>query len=183
MEEQLKSRFLRLDKKSRLRPTPNNEKRKIYTLLLGLVLSASTALAQSGLPTTLAVHRADGGIDYYQLAEQPRTTLQGNEIVVTSTTVSTTYRRDEVKSYTYENPTDGVAARKGAGLTVMQTASGVSVSGLEAGSMVRLLTMDGRVLKVLHVSPTGRVDIATSSLSTGTYLIQTRHQTLKIARP
>lgn len=150
--------------------------KKVYPILAFLLLFLpSIAFAQSMLVVTMT----DGSSRSFVLAEKPLVKFVNQDMVITSENASATIQRSQVKTFTFQAvPSDIESATSDKDFRIQVLNNHVSVDG--ATGAITLFTMDGKVVRKSDIDATGRGTLSLIGLPTGTYIVHTSVQTLKI---
>ncbi len=155
--------------------------RPIGTILLLMFLFWGNMLyAQSQM---LVVWHKNGQKIYYDLAENPKTTFSGTEIVITTNDISISYPLEQVLRYTYELQTsdiDNIDRPKPT--RVSQNGNRLVFENLEAGTEIQLFSTDGKLLAAQTANGSHAVTVSLASYPPGVYVVKANGATYKMMK-
>jgi hypothetical protein len=128
----------------------------------------------------LVVWMKGGEKVYFNLREQPKTTFEAPDLVITTTELIVSYPLSQIVRYTYELPTTGIE-------TIDKNVVYISVQGdeltfqhLNPGTIIRVYAMDGTLI---HSEKAGTDPVTIVSLakpSSGVYIVKVGDESHKI---
>ena len=152
--------------------------RKRFLIFL---LSLISCLAYAQEENVLCLQMKDGSNLSFFLKEKPRVTFAADSVEVVSTTAQAKVKRSDVQAFKFkaeqESGIENIAAAAYSidGVTVI-------VNGIEPGSNVRILTVDGRIaMSVTAAESTAAFPIG--ALPAGIYLLNYNDTTIKFVKP
>lgn len=132
----------------------------------------------------LVVHLKDGTSTTFLLDDQPRVSIVNEQLRVQGTSLSVEFPREEVLRFTYAYDNSN-----GVSLAPIHSFWGgihgdvLSLSGLQDGLTVRLISVDGKLLSETVVAQDGKVKIPLDAYPTGVYVLQTKGIIHKFTKP
>ena len=132
----------------------------------------------------LVVHLKDGTSTTFLLDEEPRATFSDGALKVVSSSLSMEFPREEVLRFTY-----GYSDAKGMLMLPAETFSGViendvfCLSGLNSNVVVRLFSVDGKLLSEVRTNGDGKVNIPLDAYPSGVYVLQSKGFIHKFTKP
>lgn len=155
--------------------------RSFFFVLLAAV--AVGVQAESVTTRTLVITLTDATVATYDLATQPVITFNETDLILNSTEVSTSYDRTRISEFHFEeHTTDGIHSLRPNTSMAFSYVDGqtVQVSGT-AASQVELYSLDGQ--RLMNAKPKdGVATLSLSSLPSGTYVVRTGTQSIKITK-
>ncbi len=118
----------------------------------------------------------------FSLLEEPRTSFEGNLLVITTNSSSVRYQLANVRRYTYEGSFTRVNSMDAHDLMFVQTSDGVELRNVTRGTVVRLYNTAG-VLLDSKTSVGSTVSFSLSALPSGVYIVNINDQNFKISKP
>lgn len=132
----------------------------------------------------LVVHLKDGTSTTFLLDDEPRATFSDGALKVVSSSLSMEFPREEVLRFTY-----GYSDAKGMLMLPAETFSGViendvfCLSGLNSNVVVRLFSVDGKLLSEVRTNGDGKVNIPLDAYPSGVYVLQSKGFIHKFTKP
>lgn len=132
----------------------------------------------------LVVHLKDGTSTTFLLDDEPRATFSDGALKVVSSSLSMEFPREEVLRFTY-----GYSDAKGMPMLPAETFSGViendvfCLSGLNSNVVVRLFSVDGKLLSEVRTNGDGKVNIPLEAYPSGVYVLQSKGFIHKFTKP
>lgn len=155
-------------------------KRKVFTVLL--LLSSLMAMADEP-KSRLVVWAKDGTKTYFDLAENPKTTFNDNDLVITSESMSISYPLDQVLRYTYELSTTGIEnISQEKAVRISQHNDALTLENLKPGTTVSLYTVDGKQVSAQATGSNRSVTISLSGRPAGVYIVKANDVTYKMMK-
>lgn len=152
------------------------------TILLALLpLISMMAMANEPI-TQLVIWSKDGAKVAYALAEKPKLTFTGSELVVKTDSIEVTYDLEKISRFTYEG--GGMT-----GITDLETESvfnfqneALVFPSLSANSTVSVCSLNGLLVFKKTVRVAGEYAFPLSKLNAGVYLVNVNGVTYKIMK-
>ena len=153
-------------------------KKNMIALLLLLGVGVNCQAQQR-----LIVWQKNGEKIYYNLADQPKTTFAGTDMVITTTNVTVTYPINNIRSYTYEGESTAIPSlTTDDGLYVEQGEDAVTFKNLKSGSDVLLFATNGALLETLKSDGVTPVTISIANRPAGVYVVKANDITYKLLK-
>ena len=152
---------------------------KKLLLLLTVLFAASSAKADDKI---LQVLLSDGQVVSINLNEEPRTTYQDGNLVITTTNNSVTYPLERVRRFTYLSNNTGIDAPNTLGATFSNDGETLTFTGLKPHSKITLYNVAGQLLKTLDNGDSNKIVISASQLPFGVYVVKVNGGTYKIMK-
>ncbi len=153
---------------------------KKKTLLLFLWLQLPLALAAQ--VNVVVVETAAGERMEYSLSSEPRIVFEDSKVTLITNTTTVDFSPEEVEKVYMAESSTNIHNVKDSDGTIRIQHDQVCLSGYAANEPIMLFTIDGRQLQSHHVGADGRLTISLSQLPSGTYIIKTNHQSVKITK-
>ena len=148
-------------------------------LLSVLCLFASTVIAED---LVLQVWLGDGQVMSINLNEEPRTTYNDGNLVITTTKTTISYPLEHVKRYTYASSSSSISSPKGVEATFSADGETLMFKGLKAGTSIMLYNVAGQLLRKVAPTTEGHAAVSVSKLPTGVYVVKMNDATYKITK-
>lgn len=155
-------------------------KRRLLTMLL--LLSSLMATADEPI-SRLVVWAKNGTKTYFDLAENPKTTFEDNDLVITCESMTISYPLDQVLRYTYESVSadiDNISLKKI--VRISQRNDTLIMENLKQGTIVSLHTVDGKLVKAHTTGNSRSVAISLSDCPSGVYIVKANDVTYKMMK-
>ena len=157
-------------------------KRKLT--LMTLLLMMVVGLWAQNTTQRLVVWQKSGEKVYFDLEEQPRTTFEGSQLVITTSKTTVFYQLENVLRYTYEGMVtaiDGPRLKPGE-IRFLQGEDKMSFDGLPDGLDISVYSLDGKLLKTLKSHGGEQTVISLAGYPTGTYIVKVGDATYKFLK-
>ena len=148
-------------------------------LLAFLWLYSSAANADDMM---LQIWQADGQVVSINLNDEPRTTYNDGNLVITTTKVTITYPLENVKRYTYVSASNGISSPGVSKAKLSANGETLTFTGLKAGTSIILYNVAGQLLRRVTPSSEGYAIVSVSKLPTGVYIVKMNDATYKITK-
>jgi hypothetical protein len=150
-------------------------------LLLALLSVAAESYAQS---PRLVVWQKGGDKVYFELADLPETTFEGNLLVIRTSKTTVDYQLDNILRYTYENVPDNIELLPNERLVkVNSNGDVVTVQGMREGATARLYGADGMLLEERTSTGNRPVSFSIRNRPSGVYVVKAGSETVKMMKP
>ena len=155
--------------------------KNLFTLLIMVVLVNVTSKAANKM---LQIWQADGQIVTINLNEEPCTTYNEGNLIITTTKTTITYPLEQIKRYTYADD-DGVSEDYGEldGVKSVLSDDGetLSIKGLKSNAEIQLYSAAGQLLRTFKPK-SDKVAVSISQFPTGVYIVKANGITYKITK-
>lgn len=152
---------------------------KQLLLLLAVLFAASSAKADDWV---LQVLLSDGQVVFINLNEEPRTTYQNGNLVITTKNNSITYPLEKVKRFTYVTSNDVIDAIKAVDATFSNDGETITFTSLKPHTKIYLYNVAGQLLKTLDSGDSNKIVISASQYPSGVYVVKVNGGTYKISK-
>lgn len=150
------------------------------TMILLLFLQGHALFAQS---QRLVVWLKSGEKIYYELEENPKTTFEGTDIVITTSNLSVNYPLKDVFRYTYELQVSGIEnANKTKPVHISQKDNNLVFDNLKSGTQIQLFATDGKLLKSMAADGRQTIAISLDLYPSGVYIVKAGSVTYKMMK-
>ena len=157
-------------------------KRKLT--LMTLLLMMVVGLWAQNTTQRLVVWQKSGEKVYFDLEEQPRTTFEGSQLVITTSKTTVFYQLENVLRFTYEGTMtaiDGPRLKPGE-IRFLQGEDMMAFDGLADGLDISVYSLDGKLLKTLKSHGGEQTVISLAGYPTGTYIVKVGDATYKLLK-
>ena len=151
--------------------------KKLFLLLI-VLFTAAMAKADD---MVLQVLLADGQVVSINLNEEPRTTYQDGNLVITSTKNTVSYPLEKVRRFTYVSAT-GIVSPKTVGASFSNDGETLTFKGLKPHTKIYLYNVAGQLLKTIDSGEQGQTVISASHMPVGVYVVKVNGGTFKITK-
>ena len=119
----------------------------------------------------------------FPVKEKPKVTHNDDSFIVSSTTTLVEYVATDIKKFTLEpiGP-NGIESIKPLGSNICQSDNTLILSGFIAGSIVKIITLNGQSMITKTINNDGTLSIDLSSLNKGIYIVSTECITCKFIK-
>lgn len=160
------------------------KRRKMLLLLFCLVTALTTTEAQTA-DQRLVVWQKNGEKVYIDLTEQPVTTFEDGQLVITtSDNTCLIYPLESILRYTYEEAATEIA-RLPHEQTVQISSDGTAVTfyNLKPGATVSLYAANGILMDQRTAREGSSITLSIANQPSGLYLVKSGNQTIKMMKP
>ena len=155
--------------------------KKIFLLLL-LPLFSMMAVADEAI-NSLVVWAKDGTKVAYALADKPKVTFTGTDLVITSNGIEVNYALENMVRFTYEDFSQtGITNLKNGEISFKLNGEALLFTSLKANSTVSLYSANGTLVFKQIVRKDGEYSFPISNLKTGVYIVNVNGLTYKIMK-
>jgi hypothetical protein len=160
------------------------KKTTIELLLLLMLATPIVGRAQTETQQQLVVWLTSGEKVYFNLDEEPRTTFDNGQLVITTSRTTAYYQLTGVMRYTYEGAMTNIPAPplKPGEMVYMQSNNEMAFDGLPDGTTLDLYSSDGRKLRSERATQDQRTVVSLADLPTGTYILKCGNATYKFVK-
>ena len=159
--------------------------RKILFLAFVLQLSAISVMAQESAVQKLNVWKMDGTRIQFLLTDEPVTTFENGNLVLTTNQGVFSYPLAQMKQYTHEGMPEGIDAPSVApgDILVRQNDEQLLIEGLPDGKTVDVYSADGKlIVRQKAVGGQGTL-LSLTGQPQGTYVVTIGSTTFKFVKP
>lgn len=141
-----------------------------------------TQSASSG--PRLVIWLKSGGKVVYELAESPKTTFVGSQLVITTVKTTATYERKDVLRYTYENAIYlGIDLQPGERrVQINSEGDQITFHGLQVGSTASVYAVNGTLIEQRMVTDDQPLTISLQNRPYGVYIVKAGTETIKVMK-
>ena len=120
----------------------------------------------------------------YELAESPKTTFAGKQLVIRTVKTTATYERKDVLRYTYENAVYlGIDLQPGERRVQMnREGDQITFRGLQAGSTASVYAVNGTLIEQRKVVDGQPLTISLQNRPHGVYIVKAGTETIKVMK-
>lgn len=120
----------------------------------------------------------------YELAEAPKTTFSGTQLIISTNKVTVPYDRKSVLRYTYEDVTyNGIDLQPGERrVQVNREGDEVTFRGLQAGTVAYVYTAGGTLVEQTSVTDSLPLTITLKNRPNGVYIVKAGTETIKVMK-
>ena len=157
---------------------------KCKKCLLALALALAYQLPTWADGRALQIWQTDGQIVTISLNEEPRTTYNEGNLIITTTKTTITYPLEQVWKYTYVlegSISEGDGVPDGIKAILSDDGETLSFKGLKSNSDIQLYSAAGQLLRTFK-SNSDKVAVSISQFPTGVYIVKANGITYKLAR-
>lgn len=157
-------------------------KRMKYILSCIMLSCATFAFADD--VNTLVIKLQNGTEEKFCLTDRPIITMPDDNVVINHQSIDATYKRSEVATFYFLNDTEsGINQIASSSITYSFADDDTfCINGLNADTMVRVVTADGKLVNTLHSDSSGAVNVPLAHLRGGVYVITFDGRSIKIKR-
>lgn len=146
------------------------------------MLALATSMVAKANDRVLKVWQSDGQVLTISLNDEPRTTYQDGNLVITTINNSVTYPLEMVKRYTYVSIPTGIDSPKSVGASFSNDGETLTFTGLKPHTKVLLYNVGGQLLKTLDNGDNSKMVISASNLPYGVYIVKVNGGNYKIMK-
>ena len=120
----------------------------------------------------------------YELAESPKTTFSGKQLIIRTVKATATYERKDVLRYTYENAVYlGIDLQPGERRVQMnREGDQITFRGLQAGSTASVYAVNGTLIEQRKVVDDQPLTISLQNRPHGVYIVKAGTETIKVMK-
>jgi len=139
--------------------------------------------ADEGTVTSLILLLKDGTTQTFELATQPVITVAGTELKILANNADVSIPLTDVVRYTFQKrSTTGIDEADSNREAIDYNDGVLTLSGLKAGTAVRLFAIDGKLIQTHTVLHDGTYRHSLSTLQKGVYIVKANHTSYKILK-
>lgn len=147
----------------------------VFLLLLlgsGCMVSAQTQ--------RLVVWMKNGEKVFFDLSEQPKTTFEDQDLVITATQISVCYPLSQIVRYTYELPTTGIENTNDNITQISMRGDELTFQQLKLGTTIRVYAMDGTLIHAEKAGTDAVTIVSMAKFTSGVYIVKVGDESHKI---
>ena len=152
------------------------------TILIILWFACSVVSYSQNATQKLVVWLNNETKDYYELAEQPKTSFNGNILNISTNSVSTSYQLENVLRYTYEGAVTKISPLKDKSKGFRQKDDGIVLENMPSGIKIQVYNTEGVLLKSLTTDGSPDTEISLTGYPKGIYIINIDGHSIKIKK-
>ena len=149
-------------------------------LLFFLTLTLSCSLAKAD-DMILQILQSDGQVVNIDLKDEPKTTYENGNLIITTTKTTITYPLEKVKRYTYVSAL-GISSPNVVGVSFSQDGETLTFKGLKPTTKIMLYSTSGQVLRTIKPNNSDKIAVSISQYPAGVYLVKVNDVTYKITK-
>ena len=130
----------------------------------------------------LKISLSDGQVVAIRLDEEPRTTYQDGNLVITTDNYSISYPLERVKRFTYVNINDVIDGLKTMKAAFSNDGETLTFSRLKPHTKIALYNIAGQLLKTFDNTESNEIVVSVSHFPTGVYIVKVNGGTYKIMK-
>ena len=149
--------------------------KKLYLILL-LMCCCGSIMADQVLP----IVKADGQTHTINLNQEPVTTYQDGNLVITTINATISYPLEVVRKFIFISGTEDIQNIKGDKFEISKDGRFLTLSGLKSDTDAYLYSVNGILMERIHVTSSTSISINLESYPIGVYMIKVDGATFKI---
>ena len=158
--------------------------RKILLLLIALCAATGAMMAQDAPVQKLNVWKMDGSMISFLLTDEPVTTFENGNLVITTNQGVFSYPLAQMKKYTHEGLPEGIENTVAPGtILVRQNNEQMLIEGLPDNMPVSVYNMDGKQIFSQRATGGQTMLISLIGQPQGTYVINAGSTSFKFVKP
>lgn len=156
-----------------------------FTILSFLLAFAVTSVWAADKQNTLIVLTKNNVMHQFVLADKPKVTFEGNQLMVTceNASASASFNLSDIIRFTYEGKdAAGIDELTVDPAEISMEGGTLVISQMKANSTVNVYSMDGKLVRQLTAQRAGTYRLSLSSFPAGVYLVKADNTTFKITK-
>lgn len=150
---------------------------------LSLFLGLSLIAKAENIPSNLVVWAKNGTKVAYALAEKPKVTFTGTDLVITTNGVEVNYPLENLACFTYEENTSSVINNLQTDESAFRlNGESLLFPSLKANSTVLVYSLNGTIVFHKTIRQNGEYVFLLSNLNAGVYMVNVNGLTYKIVK-
>ena len=149
--------------------------KKLYLILLLLCCCGSIMADQ-----VLQIVKADGQTHTINLNQEPVTTYEDGNLVITTINATISYPLETIHKFVYISGTEDIQNIKGDKFEISKDGRFLTLSGLKNDTDAYLYSVNGILMERIHVTASTSTSINLESYPLGVYMIKVDGATYKI---
>lgn len=144
--------------------------RNLSVLILALAISA---VSQAQTSQRLVVWQKSGEKVFFDLLENPRTTFEGANLVITTSTLTVNYPLEQVQRYTYELQASGIEnSNINKPVRIRHDNDALYLENLKPDICISLYTADGKLVSSQKADDSQTIIISLANRPAGVYIVK-----------
>ena len=128
----------------------------------------------------LQIVKADGQTHTINLNQEPVTSYEDGNLVITTINATISYPLETVRKFVYISGTDDIQNLKGDKFEISRDGKFLTLSGLDKDTDAYLFSINGFLMERIHVTASTSISINLESYPLGVYMIKVDGATYKI---
>ena len=149
--------------------------KKLYLILFLMCCYGSIMADQM-----LQIVKMDGQTHTINLNQEPVTTYQDGNLVITTINATISYPLEVVRKFIFISGTDDIQYLKGDKFEISRDGKFLTLSGLDKDTDAYLFSINGLLMERIHVTASTSISINLESYPLGVYMIKVDGATYKI---
>lgn len=149
---------------------------KKFYLILFLLCCCGSIMADQ----MLQIVKADGQTHTINLNQEPVTTYEDGNLVITTINATITYPLETIRKFVYISGTEDIQNIKGDKFEISKDGRFLTLSGLKSDTNAYLYSVNGILMERIHVTASTSISINLESYPLGVYMIKVDGATYKI---
>ena len=149
--------------------------KKLYLILLLLCCCGSIMADQ-----VLQIVKADGQTHTINLNQEPVTTFEDGNLIITTINATITYPLEVVRKFVFISGSEDIQNIKGDKFEISKDGRFLTLSGLKNDTDAYLYSVNGILMERIHVTASTSISINLESYPLGVYMIKVDGATYKI---
>ena len=149
--------------------------KKLYLILLLLCCCGSIMADQ-----VLQIVKADGQTHTINLNQEPVTTYEDGNLIITTINATITYPLEVVRKFVFISGSEDIQNIKGGKFEISKDGRFLTLSGLKNDTDAYLYSVNGILMERIHVTASTSISINLESYPLGVYMIKVDGATYKI---
>lgn len=149
--------------------------KKLYLILFLLCCCGSIMADQ-----VLQIVKADGQTHTINLIQEPVTTYEDGNLVITTINATITYPLETIRKFVYISGTEDIQNIKGDKFEISKDGRFLTLSGLKSDTDAYLYSVNGILMERIRVTASTSISINLESYPLGVYMIKVDGATYKI---
>lgn len=150
--------------------------------LLHLLIAATALFASASNDWVLQVWKTDGQVLKIGLDQEPKTSYDDGQLIITTLSNTVSFPLESVRRYTYSNGLTGLDTPNAAKATFSNNGETLTFTGLRPNTEVTLYNVAGQLLRRVVADGSSHLTISVSDLAMGVYVVKADHVTYKITK-
>ena len=153
----------------------SNQMKKLYLILFLLCCCGSIMADQ-----VLQIVKADGQTHTINLNQEPVTTYEDGNLVITTINATISYPLETIRKFVYISGSDDIQNIKGDKFEISKDGKFLTLSGIKSDTEAYLYSVNGMLMERIRVTSSTSISINLESYPLGVYMIKVDGATYKI---